>query len=102
MDDDPFFFGLFDLLQRGGHFTPSLQADQMYLLRAQAQRGERDVHHLAGGHRIHAPLRRLEVLHPARMLTQHLARRGPGHVHGHVAATNDQNLLPIGEPVAEI
>ena len=47
-------------------------------------------------------MRRLEVLHTAWMLAQHFARRGPGHVHGHVAAADDENLFADGEPVTEI
>ena len=36
------------------------------------------------------------------MLAQHLAGRGPGHIHGYVAAADDENLLADGEGVAEI
>ena len=97
MDDDAFFFGLFNLLERGGHLLAVLEADQVHFLRAQPQGGERNVHHFAGGHRIHASLRWLEAFHAARMLAQHLARRGPGHIHGHVAAADDENLLADGE-----
>jgi hypothetical protein len=36
------------------------------------------------------------------MLAQHFACRGPSHIHSHVAAADDDNLLADGEPVTEI
>ena len=42
------------------------------------------------------------VLHAACVLAKHLAGCGAGHIHGHVAAADDQNLFADGEPVAEI
>jgi hypothetical protein len=36
------------------------------------------------------------------MLAQHFAGRGAGHVHGHVAAADHQDLFSDGEAVAEI
>ena len=74
----------------------------MHFLRAQAQCGERDVHHFAGGHGIDVLLRRLEVFHAGGMLADHLARCGAGHIHGHVAAADHKDLLADGELVAEI
>ncbi len=42
------------------------------------------------------------MLYAGRMLAQHFARSGASHVHGHIAAADDQHFLPDGELVAEI
>ena len=74
---------------------------RLHFLRAQAQRGERNVHHFARGHCASFSAR-ARVLDAAGMLAQHLAGGGARHVHGHVAAADDDHFLADGEPVAEI
>ena len=42
------------------------------------------------------------VFHAGHMLAHHFAGRRAGHVHGHVAAADDDDLLADGELVAEV
>ena len=103
MQDDAFGLGLFDFFERRRHLLALLQADDVYFLRAHAQRGERDVDHFFGGDGGHIFFggRRLPRS-PPDMLAQDFARGRARHVHGDVAAADDEHVPADGELVSEI
>ena len=51
--NDAFGLGFFNFFQRSGHFVAAFQAHDINFTRAHPQRGQRNIHHLAGGDRRH-------------------------------------------------
>ena len=99
---DALGLGLFNLLERGRHFVALLQADDVDLARSHAQRGERDVHHFVRSDGRDVVFGRDAAVRVARVLPQHLARRGARHVHGDIAAADHHHSLADAEPVSEV
>ena len=98
----PSCFGFLNFFESGRHFFAPFQADQIYFACAHAQRGKGNVNHLPGSDCRDVFRGRLGILHTPRMLAHYFTRRGAGHIHGHVAAANDDHFLANGEFVAKV
>jgi hypothetical protein len=102
MDDDALFFRLFNLFQRGRHLARfSRQTRCTSCAPSRKAESETSIISRAATASM-LPCEGSKFSTPPGMLAQHFAGRGPGHIHGHVAAADDENLLADGEPVAEI
>src|SRR5579859_224477 len=99
MNDDTLGFRFFDFFQRGRNLIAALDADDVHLAGAHAQRRERNINHLmrSDGGEIFGPVFRLHL-----MLAHHFAGRGASHVHGDVAAADHHNLFADRELVAKV
>src|SRR5579872_1332713 len=74
----------------------------MDFLRAQAEGGERDVHHLFSGDSADIRLRRFEVFDPRDMLADDFAGSRARNIHSDVTAADHDYFLPDGELVAQV
>ncbi len=99
VNNDALLLCLFNFLDSCRHFITPFDAYDVHLARAQTQSGKRDVDHLVGGYGGQV-LRPLFGLHF--VLPHDFTCSRAGHVHGHVAAANDDNLLADGELVSQV
>jgi len=93
MHDDAFGFGFFNLFQRRRHLFALFQADEMHFLRAR-RRADSDtstISLVATALTFSADGSRSST--PPTCCPDHLASRGPRHIHSHVAAADQMTLL---------
>ena len=102
VQDDAFRLRLFNFFECGRHLFAIFQTYDVHFLRAHAKRGERDVDHFFRGDGGDVLFGRRQFFHPRSMLTQHFASRRARHVHGHIAAANDQHISPNRELVSQV
>src|SRR5476649_208909 len=102
MQDDAFDLGFLDFLQGRRHLLPVFEADNSHFARPHAQRRKRDVHHFMARHGRDIALARHLAFSSPGMLLQHFASGRARHVHGDIAAANDDDFFSDVEPVPEI